>query len=105
MGGRRCPAAEQRRRESRIQVPDVQARGPVHTRDGIRVVLQANIERSDDVPKRVRNEAEIVLGRDFTVDEGARGTAGVVELRDGGARLHGRGTRGDPRPGGVRRWH
>ena len=50
--------AEQRRRETRIQVPGVQTRGPVHTRDGIRVTLQANIERSDDVPAALNAGAE-----------------------------------------------
>jgi phosphotransferase system enzyme I (PtsI) len=51
--------AEARGRETRRRVqasrpPD----GPVHTRDGVRIVLQANIERSDDVAPAVNAGAE-----------------------------------------------
>ena len=51
--------AEARGRETRRRVQDSRvADGPVHTRDGIRIVLQANIERSDDVAPAVSAGAE-----------------------------------------------
>jgi phosphotransferase system enzyme I (PtsI) len=51
--------AETRARSSRIQVPDLRpVDGPLRTRDGIRIVLQANIERSDDVAAAVSAGAE-----------------------------------------------
>jgi phosphotransferase system enzyme I (PtsI) len=51
--------AEARGRETRRRVLDsLVTEGPVHTRDGIRIVLQANIERSDDVAPAVSAGAE-----------------------------------------------
>ena len=51
--------AETRVRETRRQVPDLRAgEGPLTTRDGIRIVLQANIERADDVAGAVSAGAE-----------------------------------------------
>src|SRR5688572_8407430 len=51
--------AETRVRETRRQVPDLRAvEGPLQTRDGVRIVLQANIERADDVAGAVSAGAE-----------------------------------------------
>jgi phosphotransferase system enzyme I (PtsI) len=51
--------AEARVRQTRRQVPDPGAvNGPLQTKDGIRIVLQANIERSDDVAGAVSAGAE-----------------------------------------------
>ena len=51
--------AETRVRETRRHVPDLRAvEGPLQTRDGIRIVLQANIERADDVAGAVSAGAE-----------------------------------------------
>jgi phosphotransferase system enzyme I (PtsI) len=51
--------AEVRGRETRRRIgTDRPADGPVHTRDGVRIVLQANIERSDDVAQAVSAGAE-----------------------------------------------
>jgi len=51
--------AEARGRETRHRLHAARsADGPVHTRDGIRIVLQANIERSDDVAPAVSAGAE-----------------------------------------------
>jgi phosphotransferase system enzyme I (PtsI) len=51
--------AETRGRATRHSLSAVQKQdGPVHTRDGVRVVLQANIERSDDVAPAVSAGAE-----------------------------------------------
>jgi phosphotransferase system enzyme I (PtsI) len=51
--------AEARGRETRRRVQTSRsADGPVHTRDGVRIVLQANIERSDDVAPAVSAGAE-----------------------------------------------
>ncbi len=51
--------AERRSRESRVTVPGTPpADGPVQTKDGVRVTLQANIERSDDVAAALTAGAE-----------------------------------------------
>jgi phosphotransferase system enzyme I (PtsI) len=51
--------AEARGREARRDLASAQrAEGPVHTRDGIHIVLQANIERSDDVAPALTAGAE-----------------------------------------------
>ena len=51
--------AERRAREALIPVRDVQPpEGPVRTKDGIRVTLQANIERSEDVAAALQAGAE-----------------------------------------------
>ena len=51
--------AEARGRETRHSVhASRSAHGPVYTRDGIRIVLQANIERADDVAPAVSAGAE-----------------------------------------------
>jgi phosphotransferase system enzyme I (PtsI) len=51
--------AEVRGRETRRRVDtEWLADGPVHTRDGVRIVLQANIERSDDVAPAISAGAE-----------------------------------------------
>jgi phosphotransferase system enzyme I (PtsI) len=51
--------AETRVRETRRQVPDLRAvGGPLQTKDGIRIILQANIERSEDVAGAVSAGAE-----------------------------------------------
>ena len=51
--------AERRVREHRMRAADAQKpQGPVKTRDGIQITLQANIERSDDVPAALGAGAE-----------------------------------------------
>jgi phosphotransferase system enzyme I (PtsI) len=51
--------AESRVRDTRLHVADSRAQsGPVQTRDGIRITLQANIDRSDDVAAAVSAGAE-----------------------------------------------
>ena len=51
--------AERRARESRVIVPGTPLTdGPVQTKDGVRVTLQANIERADDVPAALTAGAE-----------------------------------------------
>ena len=51
--------AERRAREHRIVPADVhRAAGPVHTEDGVRVMLQATIERADDVSAALKAGAE-----------------------------------------------
>jgi phosphotransferase system enzyme I (PtsI) len=51
--------AESRARESRVHVAPPRApAGPLQTLDGVRVTLQANIERADDVPGAVAAGAE-----------------------------------------------
>jgi len=44
-----CQEAELASRRGRVQVAVAHSEGPLETVDGVRVVLQANIERSDDV--------------------------------------------------------
>ena len=41
--------AESRARQPRVAVPVAESGGPLETRDHVRIVLQANIERTDDV--------------------------------------------------------
>jgi phosphoenolpyruvate-protein phosphotransferase (PTS system enzyme I) len=51
--------AEARARLMRVQPPAVtMAEGPLQTRDGIRIVLQANMERSDDIEAALAAGAE-----------------------------------------------
>ena len=51
--------AEERVRRTRRQAPDSAAvEGPLQTKDGVRIILQANIERSDDVAGAVSAGAE-----------------------------------------------
>lgn len=51
--------AEARMRLAKLHLPPTQHwEGPTLTRDGVRVVLQANIERSDDVPTALASGAE-----------------------------------------------
>jgi phosphotransferase system enzyme I (PtsI) len=52
--------AESRARLMRVQVPErvVESDGPLQTRDGVRISLQANIERSDDVDTALAAGAE-----------------------------------------------
>jgi phosphoenolpyruvate-protein phosphotransferase (PTS system enzyme I) len=51
--------AESRVRRSRLEVPATRSQeGPNETRDGIRIQLQANIERSDDVAAALASGAE-----------------------------------------------
>jgi phosphotransferase system enzyme I (PtsI) len=51
--------AETRERDTRLHPASApRADGPVRTRDGIRIVIQANIERSDDVAPAVNAGAE-----------------------------------------------
>ena len=51
--------AEERVRRTRRQAPDPGAvEGPLQTKDGVRIILQANIERSDDVAGAVSAGAE-----------------------------------------------
>jgi phosphotransferase system enzyme I (PtsI) len=51
--------AESRVRNTRVSMPDLRAvDGPLQTKDGIRIVLQANIERADDVPAALSAGAE-----------------------------------------------
>jgi phosphotransferase system enzyme I (PtsI) len=51
--------AETRVRDTRRQVPPVRVvEGPLQTLDGVRITLQANIERADDVPAAVSAGAE-----------------------------------------------
>ena len=53
-----CQEAELASRRNRVQVSVVQSGVPLETVDGIRVVLEANIERSDDVAVAVDAGAE-----------------------------------------------
>lgn len=50
--------AEARARLVRIEVPAAEERGPLETTDGVRILLHANIERSDDVATAVAAGAE-----------------------------------------------
>ncbi len=51
--------AENRARRSRLEpTPPRAGEGPTETRDGVRIHLQANIERSDDVPAALASGAE-----------------------------------------------
>jgi len=53
-----CQEAELASRRSRVQLSVTQSDGPLETADGIRVVLEANIERSDDVAAALDAGAE-----------------------------------------------
>jgi phosphoenolpyruvate-protein phosphotransferase (PTS system enzyme I) len=53
-----CQEAESASRRNRIHLTVAHSEGPLETADGIRVVLQANIERSDDVPMALDAGAE-----------------------------------------------
>jgi phosphoenolpyruvate-protein phosphotransferase (PTS system enzyme I) len=50
--------AEARNRLAKLHLPLPRSDGPTETRDGVRVHLQANIERSDDVPAALASGAE-----------------------------------------------
>ncbi len=53
-----CQEAELASRRSRVQLSVAHSEGPLETADGVRVVLQANIERSDDVAAALDAGAE-----------------------------------------------
>ena len=53
-----CQDADIASRRSRVQLSVAQSEGPLETADGVRVVLQANIERSDDVAAALDAGAE-----------------------------------------------
>ena len=77
--------AEARAQITRIQVPvPGQMGGPATTTDGVRIHLQANIERSDDVPAALRAGAEGVglFRSEFLLAGGPPDMAGEDEQYD-----------------------